>query len=143
MRSSRAGGGGPWWGRERERLRFEWSARGAFPPMVATAVMGGGRQYRLRLHVTGYEPRAVTIAFHTPAPHRAHVYADGPTASPHRHGDGGLCIWRGDDPLAQRWVWSDGLLHLLALTTLHLFKEGWWREHDEWLGPEAPHGLSM
>jgi three-Cys-motif partner protein len=21
----------------------------------------------------------------------------------------------------------------------HLFREAWWREHDEWLGPEAPH----
>ena len=21
----------------------------------------------------------------------------------------------------------------------HLFKEAWWREHDEWLGEEYPH----
>jgi hypothetical protein len=107
--------------------------------MVAAAAPGG-RQYRIRLPVTGYDPRAVTIDFRSPVPYRALVHADGPIASPHRHGDGALCIWRNDDPLAQRWVWSDGLLHLLALITLHLFKEAWWREHEEWLGPEAPHG---
>jgi hypothetical protein len=28
---------------------------------------------------------------------------------------------------------------LLDAIAIHLFKEAWWREHREWLGPEAPH----
>ena len=34
----------------------------------------------------------------------------------------------------------DGLLVLLNYIQAHLFREAWWREKGEWLGPEAPHG---
>ena len=80
------------------------------------------------------------ISFLPANPKYPHVVADGPT-SPHRRADGSLCIWYPKDPLDQQWVHTDGLLHLLALIKLHLFKEAWWREHgDPWLGPEVKHG---
>jgi hypothetical protein len=53
---------------------------------------------------------------------------------PHR-----LCIWDPDDPDENRWVFKDGLLVLMGLIAAHLFREAWWRETGEWLGPEAGH----
>jgi hypothetical protein len=68
------------------------------------------------------------------------VIADGPTDSPHRYGNMRLCMWHPGDPREQRWEFDDGLLALLGMTSAHLFREAWWRETGEWLGPEAPHG---
>lgn len=70
------------------------------------------------------------------------MYADGPT-SPHRYKDGGLCIWHPSDAVEYRWVFEDGLLQLLGHIAAHLFREAWWRETGEWLGPEAPHGPAL
>jgi hypothetical protein len=87
-----------------------------------------------------YESRQVEIRFEnwsrTPK-----VFVDGPTESPHRYEDGSLCMWHPNDPPSERWVFSDGLLVLLNYIQAHLFREGWWREKGEWLGPEAPHEL--
>lgn len=47
------------------------------------------------------------------------------------------CPW---DPPEEKWVFRDGLLALLNHIQAHLFREAWWRETGEWLGPEAPHG---
>ena len=61
-------------------------------------------------------------------------------SSPHRYDDNGtLCIWYPNDPPEQKWEFEDGLLALINHIQAHLFREAWWREHDEWLGPEAPH----
>lgn len=72
------------------------------------------------------------------------VYADGPTDSPHRyHADGGaLCLFQPQDPPEQQWTFKDGLLRLIGLSIAHLFREAWWRETGEWLGPEAPHSCA-
>jgi len=59
---------------------------------------------------------------------------------PHRYGDGSLCMWFPKDPPEQRWLLEDGLLALIGYVEAHLFREIWWLEHDEWLGPEAGHG---
>lgn len=75
------------------------------------------------------------------------MYADGPTEWPHRysphHKDPlqrpSLCIWYPDDPSEQRWVSSDGLLTLIEITRVHLFKEAWYRDTGEWLGEEVSH----
>lgn len=67
------------------------------------------------------------------------VTADGPTDSPHRYDEHRLCMWLPGDPTEQRWVFEDGLLALLGMASAHLFREAWWRETGEWLGPEAPH----
>jgi len=49
-------------------------------------------------------------------------------------------MWHPGDPPEQQWLFADGLLALLNIIQAHLFKEAWWREMGEWLGPEAPHG---
>jgi hypothetical protein len=34
---------------------------------------------------------------------------------------------------------TDGLLALIEMTRVHLFKEAWYRETGEWLGEEVSH----
>lgn len=81
----------------------------------------------------------VDVLFRKASPSTPRVRADGPSESPHRYPDGSLCIWYPHDSIDSRWVLEDGLAHLLGLTALHLFREAWWRDTGEWLGPEAPH----
>ena len=63
-----------------------------------------------------------------------------PRWSPHRYGDGSLCMWFPDDPPARRWVPADGLEALVVYIRAHLVREDWWRRTGEWPGPEAPPG---
>ena len=80
------------------------------------------------------------VYFARSTPRHPVVRVEGPTQSPHRFGEDELCMWKREDPKGQRWLFDDGLAALLGLTAAHLFREAWWRETGEWLGPEAPHG---
>jgi hypothetical protein len=96
--------------------------------------------YQVMVPVPEYETRKVTITlYNTFTPILQDVIADGPTDSSHRYGGGRLCIWHPKDPPERRWVHQDGLLQLIIHARVHLFKEAWWRETDEWLGEQAPH----
>jgi hypothetical protein len=134
------------------QLRFERAAQTAFSSLVRTTT--GRRKYarvvyRALVPVHGYESRTIEMHFFrtTAEPSLAHVYADGPTASPHRFAPHrkdplqrpALCIWYPDDPPERRWVPRDGLLTLIEMTRVHLFKEAWYRETSEWLGDEVSH----
>ena len=72
-------------------------------------------------------------------PFGANIAVDGPTESPHRYSDKSLYIWFPSDSERRKWVGSDGLGELIRQIAVHLFKEAYWRETGEWLGPEAPH----
>jgi hypothetical protein len=113
---------------------------------MATRGEGGkrGRYYKLRVKVPGYDARLVEIFFPLESPRVPRVLVDGPTDSPHRYhaSDGALCMYYPGDPSSLRWVFQDGLLRLIGHTIAHLFREAYWREHREWLGPEAPHDPS-
>ncbi len=106
---------------------------------------GPGDVYEFVLDIPGYDSRRVSVEFSRRSWWRPRVYVDGPAgseASPHRFpGRGGreLCLWHSGDSPDRRWEPSDGLLMLFGMTAEHLFKEAWWREHDEWLGEEYPH----
>jgi hypothetical protein len=134
------------------RLRFERPAYTAYPAIRCTTT--GHRRYarvvyRVLVPVYDYEPRAIEMYFRrtSPEPALTRVYADGPTDSPHRyaphHKDprqrSSLCIWYPDDGPEQRWVPRDGLLTLIEMTRVHLFKEAYYRETAEWLGEEVSH----
>lgn len=118
-------------------MRFDRTARG-FPGLEI--VRGkGGRIYRIRgLQVPHNEPRNVEIVFENRS-YTPRILADGPSESPHRWPDGSLCLWHPKAPIEKRWDFEDGLLVLINLVQAHLFREAWWRENGEWLGPEAPH----
>jgi hypothetical protein len=131
---------GPWYFQFVDVLRFMGGARTL--PGLKRKVSGQGLQFTVRLEVPYYEPRVVRIRFSPPFTRYPVVTVDGPTESRHRNGDGSLCLWYPRDAEGRRWVFEDGLPHLLAIISLHLFKEAWWRETGgteggEWLGEEV------
>jgi hypothetical protein len=133
----------PWHTDIRARLRFEREARARHPNLTASSTgrgHGATVTYRLAIVVPEYEPRRVSIRLVNGfTPYGAEVTVDGPSESPHRYSDDSLCIWYPRDPDDRRWVGGDGLAELITLISIHLFKEAYWRETGEWLGPEAPH----
>jgi hypothetical protein len=135
----------PWHNDIRARLRFERQARSRHPGLTCSSAgrgYGTTVTYQLTVAVPEYATRRVTIALTNGyEPYNAKITADGPPESPHRYRDSTLCIWRPSDPDARKWVGSDGLAELITHVTIHLFKEAYWRETGEWLGPEAPHEL--
>jgi len=134
--------GGPWYGEFRERLLFEADARSMIPDLrngFAKQVQGAGYRLYFTVEVPHYGRRKVEVHFPKIAPRWARVFVDGRKDSPHRYRGGSLCMWEPEDPPQQRWVFEDGLAALVAHITIHLFKEGWWRETGEWLGAEVLH----
>ena len=134
--------GGPWYGNDVRRAIFSRGAKQHFSSLKAVTRTSGpkaGRTYTVTIDVPHYESRCVEILFPKDTPTLANITANGPTDSPHRYQENQLCIWHPDDPVENRWMLSDGLLVLLGLIAAHLFREEWWRETGEWLGPEAGH----
>jgi hypothetical protein len=133
----------PWHSDIPARLRFERQARSRHPELTSSTTgrrHGGLVTYQLTVTVPEYESRRVTIELvNGYKPYGAKVTVDGLQDSPHRYDDGSLCIWHPRDPDSQRWVGSDGLAALITHVRIHLFKEAYWRETGEWLGPDAPH----
>jgi hypothetical protein len=146
-----------WDQRLASRLQFERGAYAAYPGLRASST--GHRRYarivyRVVVPVEHYESRTIEMHFrrNTALPSLTAVYADGPEESPHRYPPAdddhdpkhrrSLCIWHPKAPPEGRWVPSDGLLTLIELTRVHLFKEAYYRETGEWLGKEHPHRRS-
>ena len=139
--------GGPWYSRFDELMRFELGVDIQFSGVIAKNCRKGKkvwREYQLAIEVPTYNIRQVTIKVFPSEYKTPKVTVDGGASdSPHRYEDGRLCMWYSWDPRNNRWVFEDGLLSLLVLIQAHLFREAWWRENDEWLGPEKPHNQSI
>ena len=134
--------GGPWYGDQGKRIRFEYGAKDTYPTLRRVTRTSGpklGRLYCVTINVPYCDSRRVEIQFAKQTPSHPKITVDGPTDSPHRFSGNRLCIWHPDDPEVSRWVIGDGLLHLLRLIKAHLFREEWWRETGVWPGPEAGH----
>jgi len=133
-----------WYAYPAGRLRFitELRACGVHasqtPVSRADRKHRGGFQVEFTVAVPGLPSRRVRIVFAgdgiVPS-----VYADGPSESPHRYGDGSLCMWYPWDPETARWTRRDGGAALLGHITAHLIREEWWRKTGEWVGDETPH----
>ena len=134
---------GPWYGSDRDRVRFERGVRSQFPGTSRRLLTEGpdaGVEYRLTIPVEGYPSRRIRILFRRRRPKWPEVTTDGPSESPHRYDDNSLCMWYAADSDDRRWIFADGLTELLVHIYAHLFCEAWWRERGKWLGPEIPHG---
>jgi len=134
--------GGPWYSQCHDRILFESGIHEHFPGISAINKRKGKkkwREYKFRIEVPTYGTRNITIKFYPNKYGTPKVTTDGPSDSPHRYDDDSLCMWYPWDPRERRWIFEDGLLHLLVLIQAHLFREAWWRDNDEWLGPEIPH----
>jgi hypothetical protein len=121
---------------------FEREASLYFPSLSGTTITSGhnaGRRYRLTVTVPHYESRCVQILFQKDSPKISRVSVDGPVDSKHRFPSGDLCMWYHEDPTENQWVFSDGLVALIGYIIAHLFREAWYRETGEWLGPEVSH----
>lgn len=128
-----------------QRVALDATARRAYPDLTFSRRQRRGGPvfvYEVTLDVPGYEPRRVRVEFRASRPTVPMVFADGPQESPHRLGKHELCIWFPGDEDDLRWVPDDGLLALLGMAGMHLFKEAFWRETGEWLGDEAPHAVN-
>ena len=122
-----------------DRFRFERGVRPVFRTLKGRPVRHcGGFIYTADVQVPFYEARHVTIRFMGTST-VPNVSVDGPATSLHRYDDGTLCFQHPRDPDANRWVFRDGLLDLLDAVVGHLFREAWWRDTGEWLGPEVLH----
>lgn len=97
-----------------------------------------GFAVRCTLTPAGLGPQRITIEFSANNPENPHIFVPGP-GSPHRYGDGSLCIWYPHDPPEQRWRWVDGGAALAGHIYAHLIREAWWRQTGEWVGEEMPH----
>lgn len=133
--------GGPWFGDERALVIFERGCRSAYPDFKRSRqIQSEGLSYNGVTLVTGYESRRVRLLFPKGfTPESVRISVDGPIDSPHRYAGNTLCIWYPRDNPERKWVHDDGLITLLDLVSLHLFKEAYWRETDRWLGDEVPH----
>lgn len=134
---------GPWYSVFRVRQRFERGAVEQYPTLTVVNQRKSGklwREYQVNIRLGEYDvTRLVTIKLFSAHHAMPEVKTDGPKDSPHRYESGQLCIWYPWTVKSERWIFEDGLLHLLVMTEAHLFREAWWRETGEWLGPERPH----
>ncbi len=134
---------GPWYGRFHDRVQFEGAARSGIDSLWSyQRPAGRGWIYEVSIAPEGCPRREVRIDFLLDGGARlARVFVDGPARSPHRYhdDDGRLCMWYPHDPVAQRWIFEDGLLALIGQIHVHIIKENIWRELGEWPGAEAPH----
>ena len=129
---------GPQYARPVSRAVFERGVKDQFPDLRGTRAKGG-YQYTATVPVPHYEDRKIRIRFSGNCDVPT-IFVDGPKKSPHRYSGGGLCMWYPNDPVVNRWVFDDGLLALIGLVMVHLFREAWWQETGEWVGEEVPHG---
>ena len=135
--------GGPWYSSFKMCQIFERGAVDEYPSLTAKNLRKGARlwrEYCVNIRLDEYRVnRSVSIKMHPNIGDMPEIKVDGPEDSPHRYNDGQLCMWYPWAEKVERWTFNDGLLHLLVMIEAHLFREAWWRETGEWLGPERPH----
>lgn len=133
----------PWYETYSKKYIFERLASDEYPSLRDKKCKLKGKlwlQYDVNICLQEYDvTRAVTIKLFSNPSMSPEVMVDGPEDSPHRYPNGQLCMWYPKANKTERWIFSDGLLHLLVMVEAHLFREAWWRETGEWLGPERAH----
>jgi hypothetical protein len=132
----------PWFAAPSNRIRFLYEF-GLDNPRVQVLrprrAYRGGFALATDITPTGVPTRNIEIHFSPGSPELPHVFVDGPTESPHRYGDGSLCMWYPYDPPEARWRPSNGPAALLGHIAAHLIKEQWYRQTGEWPGDEVGH----
>lgn len=132
-----------WYSDVARRTVFEAPLRHVNRTLWSRGPVNFGR-YQLVVQLTLVDGtlRHVRIVFDDDHPETPKVFVIGDERRrrwPHRYHDGSLCMWFPRDPPDQRWLLQDGLMSLIGYIEAHLFREVWWLENDEWLGPEAGH----
>lgn len=135
---------GPWYGDERQRVRFEGQAR-RLPQLMVRREAKRDEDYivySLPLDLPGCGRKDVEIhVANRSFRHigRPRVYAGGCERYRHLHEDKSLCIWDPRDEASRRWIPADGLQQLIDLAAAHIYREEYCLRTGEWLGDEVPH----
>lgn len=131
----------PWFAKPAPRIQFIRELSGVKDVrLLKDKSAPGGFSVGFNLQPTGVPQRSVTISFSRRSPASPRVHVNGPADSPHRYGDGSLCMWFPGDPRELRWVPADGAAELVVRIGVHLMKEEWYRHTGEWIGGEVKHG---
>lgn len=124
---------------------FERGCAARFPELQR--VMLAGRKMDRLMYVVGVEvpffgsAQLTILVDQNDITRRPQVFVADPRPMRHRFDSGALCMWYEFDPPERRWVFDDGLMALVDLASLHLYREERYRETGRWMGEEAPHGL--
>jgi hypothetical protein len=132
----------PWWVTHREEL-VELEA--GMPPEYQhfeKVVIGRALVYRgaVSLDPLPRTRRIAVVLSGPPSTVRPQVMADGPRTDRHRfktYRPLPLCLWYADDPPEQQWRLTDGLVGLIDITRVHLFREDRFCATGRWPGPEV------
>jgi hypothetical protein len=84
--------------------------------------------------------RIAVVLNGAPSRVRPLVMADGPRTRRHRftaYRPLPLCLWYAGDPPDNQWRLEDGLVGLIDITRVHLFREDRFRATGRWRGPEV------
>ncbi len=139
-----------WYDDKQTRGRFEKGVRNAYPNAnITPGFRGHEARYKMTVDIPEFEPREIEIVVpgDQTEPRDVMVLSDSTSKLKHTFGpiEGSpdprerLCIWYPSDPEERTWAWEDGLLSLITLARIHLYKEAYFAKHGEWLGDEAPH----
>ncbi|MEL7667032.1 MAG: hypothetical protein AAGU73_02365 [Actinomycetota bacterium] len=116
-----------------------------YPDVQRLSLAGEGFDevlYIASVEVDHFGRRQVTVLIDERSTYlRPRVWTADPRPLKHQFTDGSLCMWYIWDPPDKRWVYEDGLVALLDLAKLHLYREERYRETGCWMGPEAPHNF--
>lgn len=129
------------------RVLLTRSAFAAYPDLEfqrQVLLRGANYIFSVTVPVEGYDSRRVVVRFDSRYPNHPVVVVDGSEDSPHRFSSGGgrrrrLCLWFPGDSPDRKWAPGQGLLALLGMVIIHLFKEAWYAENGTWIGEEYPH----
>lgn len=128
-----------WWlGAGRDELGvLERDLSPAYPQLRRTADLARGWLiYEQHVTVTHYSVahEVAVVLYARPSEREPLVYATNTQGFRHLYEHGRLCLWHPKDAPDRRWTLDDGLVRLLDLVAVQLFKEHYFREHGEWLG---------
>lgn len=107
--------------------------------VIKRAAMAGQYEARVPVSIPVYlDPCTLHIVINKG---QAQVTVEGfPDHLKHTYGDNRLCMWFPDDPPQRRWTVDKGLLALIDMALVHLFRERYVAATGEpWPGEEAPH----
>ena len=128
-----------WYDDLKARQMFEAGVAGSEYPVLYAGMSDGECSYVVSVSVPGYhKSQLVRIVFDGKYPD---IYTPGLTGLRHVFDKASstprLCVWYPFDPPDRKWTFDKGLLQLLDMIKMHLFKEMRYKETGRWPGEEV------
>lgn len=127
-----------WYETPSERQWFEYGIAGSEYGLLYTGKQSGAVTYVVSVPIRPYNTSAlIKVVIKGKS---ASVYAPGLTDLRHVNApdpDVSLCLWYPADPPGRKWRFEYGLIALLDLVQLHIYKEFRFKETGKWPGEEV------